>query len=191
MQKKILILLFVVGLTIFILQPAYAQMGMMELDSNQQSQEESDTHGEQIDEVLENVLANHSAITISELDCDEVTDDEFERLGEASMSLMHPDPEVHERMDQMMGGEGSETLRSAHINMGSQYLGCSLGKGGMDMMTSGGITGMGGMMGSNGNYSFSGFGGIFLFFWLTIWALIIILLLVLIRYFWKKGSEKK
>jgi hypothetical protein len=189
MQKKILILLFIFELTISFFQPTYAQMDMMGLDSDKESQEELDTHGEPIDEVLENVLDSHSASTITELNCDQVTDDEFEHLGEASMSLMHPNPNIHERMDQMMGGEGSETLRQAHINMGQAYLNCSGNssnnqlKNGIGMMSTG----------RKGTWNIMN-SGLFSFHWLIFASagiLLNVLLVVLIRYFWKKGSGKK
>lgn len=48
--------------------------------------------------------------------CDQLTQDQLEMLGDYYMEQMHPG-ETHEYMDQMMGGEGSESLRRVHINM--------------------------------------------------------------------------
>ena len=104
------------------------------------------------------------------------------------MDVMHPDSEIHERMDQMMGGEGSETLRTAHITMGEKYLGCRENSEGrwMPMM---GMMGLGrGMMGSWGATS-GGLFAIHLIFGYSTWILLIVLLVALIRYFWKKGGK--
>ncbi|MDN5303432.1 MAG: hypothetical protein PWP46_311 [Fusobacteriaceae bacterium] len=68
-----------------------------------------------------------------------LTDKELEELGDLVMEVMVPDEERHEFMDKMMGGEGSEHLKFAHINMAINYL-----EGyGFGMM------GNGGMMGEN------------------------------------------
>lgn len=80
--------------------------------------------------------------TAAEVDCSRVEEDNLEELGEAVMSLMHPDPEQHELMDRMMGGEGSDSLRTMHVMMGLRYLGCDSG-------TMPHMTGAGGMMGMN------------------------------------------
>lgn len=50
---------------------------------------------------------------------EQLTDDQFEVLGDYFMELMTGDR--HEYMDDMMGGEGSESLKETHINMGSNY----------------------------------------------------------------------
>ncbi len=50
---------------------------------------------------------------------DQLTDDQFALLGDYFMELMAGSN--HEYMDQMMGGEGSASLRQAHINMGMRF----------------------------------------------------------------------
>ncbi|RME54358.1 hypothetical protein D6777_04090 [Candidatus Woesearchaeota archaeon] len=48
-----------------------------------------------------------------------LTDEDFEILGDYYMELMAGDR--HDEMDEMMGGEGSESLRQMHIQMGKKY----------------------------------------------------------------------
>ena len=87
----------------------------------------------------------------SQKECGELTDSEFELLGDYYMELMHPG-EAHEAMDAMMGGEGSESLRLMHTRMGQNfYCGDADGYGSSGMMGSGMMNMMGGgMMGSYG-----------------------------------------
>lgn len=52
--------------------------------------------------------------------CSELSDDQLAAIGDYYMEQMHPD-EMHDMMDERMGGEGSESLREAHIHMAEQY----------------------------------------------------------------------
>ncbi len=112
----------------------------------------------------------------SQKGCDELTESEFELLGDYYMELMHPG-EAHEAMDAMMGGEGSESLRVIHTRMGQNfYCGDADGYGSSGMMGGGMMGGMGGgMMGSygmmGGSYGMMGSG------W-SVWGVLYALLLV-------------
>jgi hypothetical protein len=75
-----------------------------------------------IDTVLARIRAEQRIDANNLISPDKVSDDLLEQLGEAVMSSAHPDLREHEWMDNMMGGEGSESLRSAHILMGYNYL---------------------------------------------------------------------
>jgi hypothetical protein len=158
-----------------------------------------------IPDVLTQVLQNHHASTINDLDCDKIAPDEWEAIGEAVMSQMHPVPAQHEAMDEMMGGEGSESLRRAHVRMGQNYLGCrSYGSGLTPMMgmmggsnssnreRDGGLIGMmGGNFDGEGHLGWMGlnypvFTGLALILGTLTWTALIIALLAVARYFWRK-----
>ena len=52
----------------------------------------------------------------SNVSCNELSDDQLEEIGDYYMEQMHPG-ESHKLMDNMMGGEGSKSLKQVHINM--------------------------------------------------------------------------
>lgn len=94
----------------------------------------------QIDDVMARIRAEAGVSENSEIEADRVSDALLEELGEALMSERHPDPEVHEWMDRMMGGEGSDSLALAHRRMGYNYLSgayCCGGGRGRGMMYGG------------------------------------------------------
>lgn len=166
-----------------------AQMGMMG-----GTQEGAQEHGEALGEVLSELYAKYSVSSEKDLDCSKLTEDELEKLGEAVMGKVHPDTEVHEAMDEMMGGEGSASLKQAHINMGSNYLGCSYKGGGMGMM--------GGMMNGFGTQAGSGTGlmpmyagysgglfGLNQAMSILVSISLIVFLLAGARWFWRKGGK--
>lgn len=145
------------------------------------------SHGRPLEEVLEAIRQSQGIIEDEPIDCAQVTDEQFEELGEAFMSIMHPDPQEHALMDRMMGGEDSETLSAMHKMMGARYLGCF--KGGMFDETMPGM--MGGWMMSPGrgwgrwgmmNFGYGrgmmhyGFGGIFMW-------IILLVIIVFVVYF--------
>lgn len=100
----------------------YAQMGsMMGLDNNETEVVSESDHGESVEGVLQDLITQQSVSTVQDLNLDKISEDDWARLGDAVMELQHPG-EAHEAMDRMMGGEGSESLRQMHINMGRAYL---------------------------------------------------------------------
>ncbi|HLD75586.1 MAG TPA: hypothetical protein VI874_01085 [Candidatus Norongarragalinales archaeon] len=52
----------------------------------------------------------------SKVACDALLDNQLEAIGDYYMEQMHPGP-AHEFMDDMMGGEGSESLKRVHLNI--------------------------------------------------------------------------
>src|SRR3989339_1456582 len=106
------------------------------------------------------------------ISCDKLTDEQLESIGDYYMEQMHPG-EAHEIMDNMMGGEGSESLKQVHINM-AKRLYCNenfyIGYG---MMGSGGMMGMMNMMGVGmmdsypASYAYGNYG-----YWNIFWILL-------------------
>lgn len=96
-------------------------------------------------------VASHGEGTFSEaeqlieskISCDDLSEDQLEIIGDYYMEQMHPG-ELHEIMDARMGGEGSETLRQAHINMALSFYCGEHGEVQGSMMDI--------MMGRNSNY---------------------------------------
>lgn len=92
-------------------------------------------HSTSIEEVIHEIRENLGLKTDEQINPEDVPPRLLEKLGEAVMSERHPDQEQHAWMDQMMGGEGSESLASAHRWMGYRYLQGGYGPGrGMGMM---------------------------------------------------------
>src|SRR3989339_1678718 len=120
----------------------------------------------------------------SRIACDDMTNDQLESIGDYYMEQMHPG-ESHELMDNMMGGEGSESLKQVHINM-AKRLYCNdnvyIGYG---MMGSGGMMNRvgRGMMGSYpANYDYSNY-GYWNIFWVLLFAAAIFLIVWIIYRF--------
>jgi len=150
MKKTLLLATFILfGFLAFNVAVARAQVGSMMGSENAitQTQVEGDTHTESVELVLQDILNQQNVSTVQELDLAKVSDDQWERLGDAVMELQHPG-QAHNVMDQMMGGEGSNSLRQMHINMGKAYLGYGNANYGSGMMG-------GSMMGYGNNRSFN------------------------------------
>jgi uncharacterized membrane protein len=116
--------------------------------------------------------------------CDELSDEQLELIGDYYMEQMHPG-EAHERMDAMMGGEGSESLKQMHINMAGRLY-CNENAGMMEVQyVNYANAGGGNMMGRSGSMMsfpwFWGFGMFWGFFFMIVfWGLIIWLIVWLI-----------
>lgn len=125
-MKKIVIssLFILIGVLFLNVKSTNAQVGSMMGNENAiaQTQTESDMHTESVETVIQDILNQQNVSTVQELNLSKISDDNWERLGDAVMELQHPG-QAHEVMDRMMGGEGSESLRQMHIKMGQAYLG--------------------------------------------------------------------
>ncbi|PJE76103.1 hypothetical protein COV04_01065 [Candidatus Uhrbacteria bacterium CG10_big_fil_rev_8_21_14_0_10_48_11] len=127
---------------------ASAQMGMLG-NYWQNTSAPSSTQNDEVKAALSAIYETQGVSDVNKIDCDKVSDSQFETLGDAYMGIMMPNETQHQAMDTMMGGEGSESLSQAHINMGRSYLGCWANYKGapalsMPMMSGGsGVTGYG------------------------------------------------
>ncbi len=122
--------------------------------------------------------------------CENLSEEQFEILGDYYMEQLHPG-ELHEAMDERMGGEGSSSLTQMHIAMGKAFYCGERGAVPSSMMN----TMMGrGMMGGYGmmagyNYNTSSSHG----FWILLWIVVILLvaLIILIILLLKSKSKSK
>jgi hypothetical protein len=145
---------------------------------------DQDSHGVSIDEVLADIAVEQNVATTKEIECEIISDEQLEKLGEAVMSLRHPDPEEHEIMDEMMGGESSDSLKTMHANMGKGYLDCGGGSGMMSGMMNGSTL----HKGSSGNQMMSNFGlGAFNYITLILlWLALILVIASAVKYLFSK-----
>ena len=126
------------------------------------------------------------------ISCDKLTDEQLESIGDYYMEQMHPG-EAHEMTNQMMGGEGSESLSQVHINMAKRLycnedVGGMMGGGMMNVMMGNNMMGSGMM----GNYpTYYGYNSFWNILWLIFLIGIIVLIIWLIYNFTKKGKESE
>ncbi len=131
----------------------------------------------------------------SGISCDKLTNEQFEEIGDYYMEQMHPG-EAHEYMDEMMGGEGSESLKQIHINIARRVY-CNENVYGMMSYSMMG----GGMAGNyyyqnpkNNNFYQNSSLELQIFFYVLLVLVIIILVLIillLINKLKKQGGNRK
>ena len=149
----------------------------------------------QEEEEHEEIFEQAEEIIKQRVSCEELTLDQLEILGDYFMEQMHPG-ELHEIMDERMGGEGSASLRQVHINMGLMFY-CgqrgAMSSGMINMMMGRGGQGYGMMnylpatTSSTQDYSNLNWFG---FVWLMFSALIFIILILIIVLLIKKLQKK-
>ncbi len=135
----------------------------------------------------EDVFAEAEEIIASKIHCAQLGESQLESIGDYYMEQMHPG-ELHERMDRMIGVEGSESLRQVHINMAKTFYCGEHGAMPGNMMNT--MMGRGGMMnfGMMGNW---GYGGIFQLLWLLLGIGLVMLVYLWIWKLWKDRGTKK
>ncbi len=133
----------------------------------------------------EDKIAEGQTLVQSRVSCSSLSEAQLESIGEYYMELMHSG-QLHEIMDERMGGEGSETLRQAHVNI-AQMMYCG-NKNAMPMsmmnimMNRGGSQNMMSYSPGFGMMSSWQYGGWNMLFW-------IIIILLLVYFFIKYFSE--
>ncbi len=117
-MKKIIISLFLM-VVILIAGTNIVKASMIDYQNNNASyQKNSD-----IVYSLQDIYTSQNIKNQNQINCSKVTDSQFEKLGDAYMGVGITQ-EQHDAMENMMGGEGSDTLKQAHIAMGRAYIGC-------------------------------------------------------------------
>ncbi len=124
------------------------------------------------------------SIIDSRISCSQLTNDQFEQLGDYFMEQMHPG-QLHEIMDERMGGEGSVQLRNVHITMGKSFYCADNGMMSMPMMNM--MLGRSsGMMGNYPYTPYNSFNSISLFGNILLLVLIIAGIILIIKLVKKK-----
>ena len=150
-----------------------------------------------ITSALKDIFDSQNVSDQSKVDCSKITDSQFEKLGDAYMGLGISEQQ-HTAMENMMGGEGSQTLTQAHINMGRSYLGCWSNYRGGPAITSPMMGSYGLGVGQTFNYGMMGwptmmggyYGGYGLFGIITtvlFWVLLILGIFALVK--WLRGNK--
>jgi len=196
MSKSLLIAIAIIFFTFFpFANPSFAQSPQVnEPSDNHTAREEAE--GKEIWEKLQ----------AKQLDCKDLTDENYDSLGEYFMGQSIGDTQRHALMNQMMismmGEEGEQDM---HIVMGKRLSGCNTsvqlpqnGAGLMPMMWMMGSAGspqVGGgnpMMGYGWNPMMGGWNGFGIFGWLSMilfWALLILGVIALFRYLGRSSQQ--
>ena len=97
-----------------------------------------------IDAIVADIEQKQGVTAPDQIKADKVDPALLEELGDAVMDVMIGNPAMHDRMDRMLGGDGSPRLTAFHSDLGQQYL----RNGGLNGVRFGGPWGMGrfGMM---------------------------------------------
>lgn len=134
-MNRILVLL---ALSLSLAASAFAQSPMAEPRS--------------IDAIVADIEQKQGVTAPDQIKADKVDPTLLEELGDAVMDVMIGNTAMHDRMDRMLGGDGSPRLTAFHTDLGQQYL----RNGGLNGVRFGGPWGMGrfGMMYGWGQFGY-------------------------------------
>lgn len=82
----------------------------------------SQEHGRSLDMIVQDILQETQADNISNIPISQVSPILLEELGDVVMDELISNSWHHERMDEMLGGEGSFELAQYHRDLGKQYI---------------------------------------------------------------------
>ena len=103
-----------------------------------------------IDTVMSEIRQEQGLKNGDKINTDKVSQDKLEELGDSVMEAMIGNSEVHDQMDNNMGGDGSASLTAMHKRIGYNYL-VDYPNGMMSLMSGGMMSNSRfGMMGSLG-----------------------------------------
>ena len=97
-----------------------------------------------LDAIVGDIEKQQGVTALNQVAADKVAPELMEELGDAVMGELIGNAAMHDRMDKMLGGDGSPQLTDFHIDLGQQYI----RNGGLNGVHMGGMWGMGrlGMM---------------------------------------------
>ena len=141
------------------------------------------------EDIVSRILAKQSVTSISQLYCSKVSQEDFEELGDSVMERMAGSHQMHDQMDNMMGGEGSTSLQQIHIAMGGNWLGCTKAEGVMGGTVNVNMMPM--MMRMMGNYYPAYYSGYDFVFLLALAGWLLFFIAVFYLYSIKRKISKK
>jgi len=154
-----------------------------------------------VDTILSEIRKEQGLKGNEKINPDKVSEQKLEELGDSLMEIMIGNHEEHERMDNMMGGDGSKSLNAMHSSIAYRYL------SGIPVGMMGGMMGYNGMMNGfplNNNLNYKGgtsmmsndygmmgwgFGNWVMIFIIIVFIFILIAIGVLIFYAIKKNQN--
>ena len=183
MYKRIIILVLAFLLMGSLVSHANAQMMMygtpsvMPNPSEVQQQQQDEAQGKQLFDQLQN----------NQTTCAKLTDNDFEKIGEYSMSQMFGGNTaahiaMNQRIQQMRGNTGEEQM---HIQIGKSVTNCTTTNN-----QQGGVAGMMGNWGWTGSMMGGNWFGAFGAFAFLFWLVGFIDLIILGIFFWKRRGRK-
>lgn len=144
-----------------------------------------------IDAVMADLRADQGLKPGDSIDVNKVSQNRLEELGDSVMEANLANSALHERMDAMMGGDGSASLSLVHQRIAYNYLmGYPWGMMGMMGALPAQPAGGGYMMGGYGYPGYgmmAGWGWLGMVFGLLVLALIIVVAVLAIRHFLSNG----